>query len=182
MAKVLERTSNDCNNAVNNAVKSIHCPRYMNDVYTIGTNLQDYIADIYLELAEMSNGDLKIQYREMAVEQMEVKQHLKDIAMARLNESLWHFYNNGGPIIESPLSDKEAKEKQPFFNRIRDNFFENVEDSLTLAADGSISLGKLESIINYNLIAMYINMSKLFQVDEITKAFNQLIIIRRPFQ
>ncbi len=182
MAKVLERTLNYRNNAVNDVVKTISCPRYMNDVYTIGTDLQDYIVGSYLELAEMNHGDLKIQYRKMAAEQIEVKQNIKDISMARLNESLWHFYNDGGPVTELPVSNLEAKEKQPFFNRIKDNFFENVQDSLALAADGSISSGKLESIINYNVIAMYINMSKLFNVDEMTQAFNQLIVIRKPFQ
>ncbi|KUG03996.1 hypothetical protein ASZ90_018585 [hydrocarbon metagenome] len=179
MAKLLEKMSNYTYKVVDNETKTIPCPRNMNDVYSIGTNLQYYIGDIYLHLAELSQRDLKPQYKKMAIVELEIKQQIQEVNNARLNELLGYFYNNGGAVIEPPLTYMQSKEIQPFFTRIIDTFTSRVEDSFVLAADGSISPGRLESMINYDIIEMYTNLSKLFPVDEISKAFRQLIVIRK---
>ncbi len=179
MAKVLEKMSNYSCESVANVTQPVPCPRSMNDVYSTGINLQYYIGDIYLQLAEVSQGELKKQYKKMAVAELETKQKIGEVNNARLNELLYHFYNSGGAIIEPPLSSKQSKAIQPFYNRIMDTFTKQVESSLVLAANGSINPDKLKSMINYDIIEMYTNMSKLFKVDEIVKAFSILITIRQ---
>jgi hypothetical protein len=94
---------------------------------------------------------------------------------------LWYFYNNGGPIIEAPVSEQLAKEIQPFFNRIMANLLNQLDVMMNMTANGDISASDLDDSINNNIIAMYTVMSKLFKVDEVKDAFNDLIEIRRAF-
>ncbi len=181
MAKLLQEVSNYNKNDGDKAENTIPCPRYMNDVYSIGINLQYYIGDIYLRLAEVSHKELKSLYKKMAVVELDIKEQIQEVNNARLNELLSYFYNNGGTVIDPPLSSAESKSIQPFFNRIMDTFTEQVESSLVLAANKSISADKVKSMINHDIIEMYTSMSKLFPVDEITIAFWQLIAIRNRF-
>ena len=178
MSKVLEKTADYSNQAVCKMVKPISCPRYMNDVYSIGTDLQYYIGDIYLWLSEVSRGDLKNHYRQIALDQLEIKKRIEEINNARLNELLVHFYNSGGTVIDPPLSYQQSEEMQPFFYRILNTFTKKLESSLVSAANGSINPDELESLVNSDIIEMYSNMSKLIAVDELAKAFWDLIAIR----
>jgi hypothetical protein len=132
MAKVLEEMSNYIYTEVDNGSQTISCPRYMNDVYTLGIDLQYYIGDIYLQMAEISRGDIRSQYKKMAVSELEIKEKIEKINNARLNELLTQFYNNGGQIIEAPLTSDQAKELQPFFNRLLDTYFKRLESLLVL--------------------------------------------------
>ena len=150
----------------------------MNDVYTLGIDLQYYIGDIYLQMAEISRGDIRSQYKKMAVSELEIKEKIEKINNARLNELLTQFYNNGGQIIEAPLTSDQAKELQPFFNRLLDTYFKRLESLLVLAAEGSITPERLDRMINFDTLEMYGNVSKLFKVDEIVQGFNNLISIR----
>ncbi len=178
MATVLEKMPNYSNNVVDKTENLNLCPRYMNDVYSLGTNLQYYLGDIYMHLAKSTQGELKDQYEKMAFEELIIKDEIQKVSNARLNEMLGDFYNSGGAVVELPLSHKLSKETQPFFNRILDNFTKQVESSTVLAANGTISAGKLENMVKYDIIEMYTNMSKLFPEEEIVKAFNKLITIR----
>ncbi len=175
MAKVLEKMTNYSNKFTD---YEITCPRYIHDVYSIGTNLQYYIGDIYLQLAEVSQEDLKNQFTKMAFEEFEIKNKIQKIDNAHLNELIGHFYNSGGSIIEPALSYQRFKARYPFFNRILNIFTKQVESSMMLAANGSISAGDLKSMVNYGIIQMYTNLSKLLQVSEIAKAFEEMIAIR----
>jgi hypothetical protein len=76
MAKVLEEMSNYIYTEVDNGSQTISCPRYMNDVYTLGIDLQYYIGDIYLQMAEISRGDIRSQYKKMAVSELEIKEKI----------------------------------------------------------------------------------------------------------
>jgi hypothetical protein len=178
MAKVLEEMSNYIYTEVDNGSQTISCPRYMNDVYTLGIDLQYYIGDIYLQMAEISRGDIRSQYKKMAVSELEIKEKIEKINNARLNELLTQFYNNGGQIIEAPLTSDQAKELQPFFNRLLDTYFKRLESLLVLAAEGSITPERLDRMINFDTLEMYGSVSKLFKVDEIVQGFNNLISIR----
>lgn len=178
MAKVLEDVSNYTYTNVEDGSKTISCPRYMNDVYTLGIDLQYYIGDIYLQMAEISRGEVRSQYKKMAVSELEIKEKIQEINNARLNELLSHFYNNGGMIIEAPLTAEQAKKIQPFFNRIIDTYFKRLESLLILAAEGSITPDRLDRMVNFDTVEMYSNVCKLFQVDEIVQGFKVLIKIR----
>jgi hypothetical protein len=144
----------------------------------MATGLQYYIGDIYLQMAEISRGDIRSQYKKMAVSELEIKEKIEKINNARLNELLTQFYNNGGQIIEAPLTSDQAKELQPFFNRLLDTYFKRLESLLVLAAEGSITPERLDRMINFDTLEMYGNVSKLFKVDEIVQGFNNLISIR----
>ncbi len=182
MAKALERKADYCNHAAKTSVEFIPCPCQVSEVYLLGTMLQHYVGDIYLQLAEFEKGDLKKKYQKMAVEQLEINEGIQKAANARLNEMLWTFYNNGGQVVDPPVSEEQAQEMQPFFTRLMNNFFEKIEDLIPLAAEGSISTDKMDNIISYNLIALYICLNKLFQADEMASVFKELIIIKNPFQ
>ncbi len=178
MSKVLEKTTIYRNTAVNNTAKSIPCPRCMNDVYAIGTHIQYHVGDICLQLADINMGDQRKQYIKMAIKQSKGKNQILTLANAHLNELQWYFYNNGGRVIEDPVSKKQAREIQPFFNRIMDNFLERLDALLKLPSKVNMSAGEIEIIINEDIIDMYANLSRLFQVDEIVYAFDQLISIK----
>lgn len=176
MAKVLEKMWIYTDEA-DNSLKPISCPRYINDVYSIGTNLHYYIGDIYLQLAEGKQGNIKQQYKTMAIVQLEIKDEIQKVENVCLNEMLGYFYNNGGTIVESALSYQDSQAIQPFFNRILDIFTKKVDLLTVLAANGRITPGRMESIINYDLVELYSKMSKLFPVDKMVRAFDQLVTI-----
>ncbi len=178
MAKALEKMSNYAYEDVDDKIKTIACPRSMNDVYTLGIELQYYIGDVYVQMAEISRGEVRAQYKKMAVNQLEIKQKIQEINNARLNQLLSCFYNNGGKIIEAPVSAEQAKELQPFFNRIVNTFFNRLESLLVLAAEGSIAPDRLDRMINFDTIELYSNVGKLFKVQEFAEGFEVLIKLR----
>ncbi len=178
-AKVLEVTEKPkCREQIVCEFKNtVPCPRYMHDVYSLGFNLQYYIGDIHLQLANLNHGDIRQEFKLLSVKQLEVKEKIEDMSRDRLNEMLAIFYNNGGQIIDPTVSEREAKEIQPFFNRLLDSFFQRLEYSIILANNG-LSADKLESLINAGIMEMYTNMSKLYRDEEIINAFNQLINLK----
>lgn len=153
------------------------CPRCMNDVYSLGISLNYYIGNLYLQLADSSQGEIKTQYEKLALKQLDDKEQIENLIKIHTNELLCYFYNNGGPIIEPPLSEEAAKEKQPFFNRVVDNFFVKLEASNHLTSSNIMNPDELENLVNASTIELYTNLAKLIQVEEIVKAFNELIKI-----
>jgi hypothetical protein len=134
---------------------------------------------MYMELERLSQGDTQIKFREMALRQLEIKEEVDRFANADLNRLLWYFYNNGGPVIENPVSERLAKELQPFFNQIVANFLSQADVLLKMTANGNIGADAMEAEINHNLIRMYSTLSKLFQVEDMGKACENLIGIRQ---
>ncbi|MDD3364832.1 MAG: hypothetical protein PHZ03_07625 [Syntrophomonas sp.] len=155
------------------------CPRSVDDVYSLGVRLQYYIGAIYLELDAMNQGSKQIPYTSLALRQLEGKEEIEKLVNDNLNRLLWYFYNNGGPIIEAPVSEQVAKELQPFFNRIMANFLNQLDVMVNMTFNGDISAIDLDDSINNNIIAMYTVIAKLFKLDEIKNAFNDLISIRK---
>jgi len=155
------------------------CPRSADEVYSFGVSLQYYIGDIYLELEALTQGEQRLYYKNLALSQLNVKQEIEKLANENLNRLLWYFYNNGGPIIEAPVTDNMAKEIQPFFNRIAVNFMNQLDVLVRLASKGNMSPSEMESTINEGIIDMYTTMGMLFNTDEIQDSFNELIEIIR---
>jgi hypothetical protein len=178
MAKALEKMSNYVLEYSDHDFQIRSCPRYLKEVYDLGADLQYYIGDMYLQLAELSQVKIKATYQKMAVHQLEMRQRIERLNEAHLNEILTHFYNNGGKVVEAPLASEASKELQPFFNRMMDTFLKRLESALVLAAEGSISPEQLGSMIDNDITEMYRNLGKLFQVEPIVRGFEAMIRIR----
>lgn len=158
--------------------RTIPCPRSMNDVYSLGVSLQYSIGETFLEIAELNQGNKRNLFTQLALKQLDAKAEIENLANANLNRLLAFFYNNGGPVIEPPVTNEQVKEIQPFFNRIMSNFYNQLDDSVQLTSKGSMNVEELDKVINNVLIDMYSTMRKLYQADEIVTAFDELIRIR----
>lgn len=157
-------------------LNSISCPRSVEEVYSIGIKLQYLIGDIYLSLANSSKGSLKNTYKAMAIKQLDRKVEIQKLANAHLNEKLMYFYNNGGPIIEPPVSERQAKSINGFFNRIAGNHL-NQLDVIISKAEGFDGINELEGEINEIIIHMFTDLANLYQDDDIKLAFKEMICI-----
>ncbi len=117
-AKKIETTNNweyTSKNIGNNDSKdaqlenSVPCPRYVQEVYSLGASLQYYVGDKYLNLGVLNKGAQKSQYETLALNQLDYKEAIQKLANLYLNEMLVYFYNNGGPVIEAPVSEKPGQ-------------------------------------------------------------------------
>lgn len=151
------------------------CPCSVDQVYSLGINIQYYVGDIYLELGRRNQEPDKNQYKSLAMKQLDGKNAIEKLANINLTRLLSYFYNNGGPIIEPPLSEEMARDIQPFFTRISSNFMEQLDVIVDMVSKTSLSAHELEHMISGNVIDMYTTMSMLFPIDEIKDAFNDLI-------
>ncbi len=148
--------------------------RSVDEVYSWGLSLQNYLGDTYLALDAMNKA-----YKNLALGELNANEEIRRLANANLNQLLTYFYNNGGTIIEAPVSEQTAKEIRPFFNRIVINFLEQLDFAVSTAAKGNISAEELKEAINNNVIELYTTMTTLFPVKEIQTAFTKLINIRK---
>lgn len=173
------RTSNSTINRADYSTKSAELlnplafPCSVEDVYSLGISLQYFMGDIYLNLAASSKGQKTI-FKNMAMAQLDVKNELQKQVNADLNEKLAYFYNNGGGIIEPPVSEHQAKELNGFFNRIVANYLNQIDVIVTLTAEGSITPSELETEMNNIIIHMYTSLAKLYKADEIKCAFEAM--------
>ncbi len=149
------------------------CPRSVEEAYSLGISLQYYIGDIYLTLAGSITGHKKI-FNDIAIAQLDTKNKLQKLANTALNEKLAYFYNNGGCIIEPPVSEIQAKEINGFFNRIVANCLNQIDVIVTMATEGSTPPKELESEINNIIIRMYTSLGKLYQAADIKCAFEAM--------
>ncbi len=183
MNEVLKATqiTEDYSQAADKFTRTVPCPRSMNDVYSLAVSLQYCIGDTFLELAELNQGSQKDLYTQLALKQLDAKAEIEKLANANLNRLLSFFYNNGGPIIEPPVTNEQARDIQPFFNRIMYNFYDQLDSIVELTSNDSKSEIDLEKLTNTYIVNMYSTMSKLFRADEIITAFDELIRIRDNF-
>lgn len=173
------RERNISNRTSDELVNLEPCPRSVDDVYSLGVRIQYYIGAVYLELDGMSKGSKQTVYTALALKQLEGKEEIEKLVNENLNRLLGWFYNNGGAIIEPPVSEQLAKELQPFFNRVMANFLYQLDVLMKMTAKGDISASDLDESINNNIIALYTVLCKLFKDEEIKDAFNELIGIRK---
>lgn len=151
-------------------------PRSVDEVYSLGTKFQYYLGDVYLAL-NAQQGSTKNFYKEQAMKQLDIKKEIRSLANDNLNQLLGYFYDNGGPIIEPPVSEAMAKEMQPFFNRIAANTLNQI--SLAIDDANVIKAENLVKMINIAIVDMYTAMSKLFKTNkEVSEAFNNLAVLR----
>lgn len=156
---------------------SVVCPRSVEDVYSLGISLQNYISSLYLELSEMNKGNKKT-FANQVVTQIVIKKEIEKLAKDNLNELLAYFYENGGPIIEPPLSEQAAQELQPNINRIVNGFLNQVDLILDKASQSDMNASDLDNEINRQIIIMFTAMIKLIKNDAMQNAFGELISLR----
>lgn len=148
------------------------CPRSVDEVYSMGIRLQYFIGGLYLEMADFQQGSFKKFYKEQVVKQLANKKEIQSLADNNLNCLLAYFYENGGPIIEPPVSEQIAREIQPFFNRIAANAMKRVN---SIRVEAEYNGEDIVRVIDSTLADMYTAMSKLFNKDkEVSKAFINL--------
>jgi hypothetical protein len=111
----------------------------------------------------------------LAIKQLDRKAEIQKLANLNLNEKLAYFYNNGGPIIEPPVSVRQAKEINGFFNRIVANYLNQMDVIINKATKVHDSLNELEVEINKIIIRMLTDLANLYQDDDIRLAFKEMI-------
>lgn len=169
----------------NNSVKTYDvlvdlgpCPCSVDQVYSLGVRIQYYVGDIYLELERVNQGALKNQYKKLALRQLDGKNEVEKLANLNLNRLLTYFYNNGGPIIDSPVSEQMAREISPFYIRITTNFLKQLDLIVGMASKGNFTVNELERMVNNLVTEMYITISMLFPMEEMKDAFDDLTGVR----
>lgn len=146
------------------------CPRSVDEVYSLGIKLQYYVGGLYLEMIDSWQGNTKKFYQEQTMRQLAVKNDIQSLANENLNQLLAYFYDNGGPIIEPPVSEQAAREIQPFFNRIASS----AMDQITRIKEEGNDAGIVKKIDD-TVADMYSAMARLFNtVQEVSEAFSNL--------
>ncbi|NLB52779.1 MAG: GBF-interacting family 1 protein [Syntrophomonadaceae bacterium] len=149
------------------------CPRSVDEVYSLGIKLQYFIGGLYVELTDFRQGSAKKFYKEQVMKQLAIKEEIQSLANDNLNQLLAYFYENGGPVIEPPVSEQTAREIQPFFARIADNTLKEIESIKEAARETSDE--EIVKMIDMNVKEMYTAMSKLLNtVKEVSEAFENL--------
>lgn len=156
---------------------AVVCPRSAEDVYSLGISLQNYIASLYIELSEMNKSN-KNKYANQVVSQIVIKKEIEKLAKDNLNQLLAYFYENGGPIIEPPVSEETAKELQPGVDKIVDSFLNQVDVIIDKVLQSNITISDLENEINSKIINMFTAISSLYDNDIMQNAFDELIALR----
>lgn len=155
------------------------CPCRLDEVYSFGVSLHHRIAEIYSELAAVNQGAAKMLYTSMAVKQLYGNKEIEKLIKINVNNLLFNFYNNGGLVVEDLVSEQLVSEVESFFTRIMISFWEQVDIVADMTFRGKMNANELEIAIENCIISMYTAIGKLFQVEEIKKAFNDLIELRK---
>ncbi len=159
-------------------IKIEQCPRNVSHVYALGVRLQNYIVDRYLELAATQQC-MGASCEALAGQRLESKKQIESMANHHLNQLLTYFYDNGGPVIEDPVSEQEARLILPFFSRIMTNFEKHLHSILIKAVAQKISSDQLQASINGMLVSTYSAISDLYQNQDMQSAFMDLSELSR---
>lgn len=155
------------------------CPRSASDVYSLGVSLQYCIRAKYIEIDSLKPSIDKTFLTVLAAKQLAIKTEIEKQSKYNLNILLEKFYNDGGPIMEDPVSEQMVKDIQPFFNRITINFLQSLDEIAHQAAMGELSVKEMEAEVNHRITELYNSLGRMFQVTEIESAFKDLIKIRQ---
>jgi hypothetical protein len=161
--------------------KSVPCPRRVNDVYAMGANLQYCIRAKYLEIGDPNQKDTRALCTKLVSKQMDIKKQIEKAGQRQLNLLIQSFYEQGGPIMEDPVSEQMVKEINPFFNRLMSNFLDSLDEVTDKVSQGEMSVADMETQINRDIISMFSALGNLFAVDEMRDAFHELVQIRESF-
>ncbi|MGI6422426.1 MAG: hypothetical protein ACOX0N_09555 [Syntrophomonadaceae bacterium] len=162
------------------AVKTLPCPRCVNDVYAFDTWLHYYLGDIYHNLSRKSRGKSKEQYIEMELRELEGEKEVLDLINNALNRWMNHI-DNKGSLKALSLSREQYQLLSESFDRVRDKFLCDINDALSAALYGLISATELANSVNCSVIEMYQDMKSLFEAEELTSAFKNLINLRKSW-
>lgn len=157
---------------------SLSCPRSVNDVYNLGITLQYCVRAKYLELAELLND--KAWLKDQAAQQLAVKSKIEKLAAYNLDIQLIRFYEQGGPIMDDPVSSTAAQQIQPFFSRIMSRFLEMLDALTSQVLTKKISVEELPAAVSQQMIETYAAMERMFQDQDLQSAFAELIEIKQP--
>lgn len=161
--------------------KSVPCPRRVNDVYSMGANLQYCIRAKYLEIADLNQPDTRALCTKLVSKQMDIKKEIEKAGKRQLNILIQYFYDKGGPIIEDPVSEQLVKDINPFFNRLMSNFLNSLDEVTDKVVQGEMSVAEMETQVDHDIINMFSALGNLFAVDEMRNAFHELVEIRESF-
>lgn len=164
--------------ATGEIANSVACPRGVDEVYSLGVSMQNYIGAIYLELTDLSKFPKKNLYTGLALHQLKVKKEIEKLGNYNLDRMLEYFYNNRGPIMEPPVSEESIREIQPAFDRNVAAFLTKIDFLVNRTFKGEMSPRDLDTEISRQIVAMYTAMRNLFHDDEMQQAFDELINVR----
>jgi hypothetical protein len=162
----------------NKPASTLNCPRSAADVYYFGMFLQDYLDNIYrdLGLAGRPNQNNRKQFDPSG---NTCKDEIQTLIKTYLNQCLGYFYKNGGPVIQAPVTDTDVQDIQPFFNKIAANFFDQLETMSYIASKGDMNANELKVESANYIIGLLNIMEKLYSVDEVKEAFEDLIRVEK---
>jgi len=151
---------------------SLPCPRSANDVYALGVSLQYCIRAKYLEIANLMNN--KTYLTDQAAQQLKIKSQIEKLSIYKLNMQLNKFYEQGGPIMEDPITQEMAREIQPFFSRITGRFLQSLDETASRLLTKQISAGEMTSEVRQQITETYNTLGKMFTAEEIESVFAEL--------
>jgi hypothetical protein len=165
------------NKPIHNLVDSVVCPRCVDEVYALGISLQNYMCNLYLELADLNKGKAN-PYTNLVLEQLKIKKEIENLAKDNLNKLLAYFYDNGGPIIESPVSEQAAEQIQPYINKVVSTFNNQIDFLANRAFQGNFAASDLDGQLSECIKLMYSAMSSQFRIGAMQEAFSDLVSLR----
>ncbi len=151
---------------------SLPCPQSVNDVYNLGISLQYCIRAKYLEIAELMND--KAYLIDQGAQQLIIKSKIEKLAAYKLNIQLNKFYEQGGPIMEEPVTKEMVKQIQPFFNRIVSRFLQSLDETSSRFLTKELSVEKMTAEVKKQIAETYTTLGKMFPDNEIESAFAEL--------
>ncbi len=155
------------------------CPRSVHDVCSLGASLQYCIRAKYIEITGSMPSKDKTFLMEQAARQLTIKTNIEKLAKYDLNVLVKKFYDDGGPIIEDPVSEQMVMDINPFFNRIISSFLQSLDEITYQTAIGKLSVEKMAADVEDQICQMYNTLARMFQIEEMERAYIDLIEIRQ---
>ncbi len=155
----------------------LSCPRNGADVYYFGMLLQESVANVCKDLS--SSRPNQAGRTRLDPSRFICKNEIQTLINTYLNQTLGHFYKNGGRVMLSPVSDAEANDIQPFFQKMADNFNDYLETMAYLASKGEMNAGQLQLESSAYIVGLLGTMERLYKVEEIRDAFADLISVEK---
>lgn len=155
-------------------VNPMSCPRCVEDVYSLGIELQNYVGNTYLDLARQSREPQKSILNKMAARKFDSKDKISSLINADLNQALAYFYENGGPVMDPPVTDLDVKDIYPFFHKTISNFFSQLDAMVYVMGKGEMSTSELEHETYNYIIGLFTILGRLYQATAIREAFDEL--------
>lgn len=162
----------------NQSVNTLNCPRNAAEVYYFGMFLQDSLSHIYEDLG-IAGGLAQSIRNQIDANCKTCKDEIQTLIKTYLNQRLGYFYINRGPVMQAPVSDDDVQDIQPFFNKITSNFYDQLETMAYIASKGNMNANELKMESSNYIIGLLNILERLYSVDEVKEAFEDLIEVER---